>query len=131
MTITKTLLRKDRPNILMNYFGSLFLTVELTTFSLADYFIDEYHGGSWSFFSLSNGGFYMAFKHEGNVTFNNQNNLFCESIDPEIASIIINLYAISAVVSESRDKNLQKRYQQLYQYAMELPEAKLIYRALD
>ena len=131
MTITKTLLRKDRPNILMNYFGSLFLTVELTTFSLADYFIDEYHGGSWNFFSLSNGGFYMAFKHEGSVNFNNQNNLFCESIDPEIASIIINLYAISAVVSESRDKILQTRYQQLYQYAMELPEANLIYRALD
>ncbi|EFL84201.2 hypothetical protein HMPREF0326_03252 [Desulfovibrio sp. 3_1_syn3] len=43
-----------------SYFGFKAYVVEINTYAMLDMLSPDYHGGSWNFYKLSNGGFYMA-----------------------------------------------------------------------
>lgn len=131
MTITKTRIAKGRTAILPKYFGNQFIRFEMAIYSLAEHFIKEYHGGFWDFYSVSNGGFYMAFNSDKPVTFDNPDNYFCKEMDADTASIVVNLYVNSLLSFDYPNAPFGERYHQLRDYALELPEAGIIALAID
>ncbi len=131
MTITKTRIAKGRTAILPKYFDNQFIRFEMAIYSLAEHFIKEYRGGFWEFYSLSNGGFYMAFNSDKPVTFDNPDNYFCKEMDADTASIVVNLYVNSLLSFDYPDAPFGERYHQLRDYALELPEAGIIALAID
>lgn len=61
-TITRTLVpEKERLTTTEELFGMHFpLRLEPVIYSITQTMASDYHGGYWDFFTLSNGGFYMA-----------------------------------------------------------------------
>ena len=95
-TITRTLVPEDRRlAVTAELFGVWFPTrIEPVVFSLAERLSEDYHGGYWEFYTLSNGGFYMApsgdrFYH---VTCENQ---FEGDLSEDAFGIMVCLYAYS------------------------------------
>ena len=131
MEITKTRITKGRNSILPKYCGNHFINFEMAIYSLTDQFIKEYSGGYWEFYSLSNGGFYMAFTSEEQVTFENPDNYFSEAMDAETASIIVNLYVYCLLSFKYEDAPFGELYHQLRDYALDLPNAATIMKAID
>jgi hypothetical protein len=51
----------QRLHILERYFNLHFpVAIEPAIYTFADHLAEDYHGGYWHFYTLSNGGFYMA-----------------------------------------------------------------------
>lgn len=60
-TITSTLVPEhQRATVASKIFGANFIVIEASVFDMASHLSDDYAGGYWDFFMLSNGGFYMA-----------------------------------------------------------------------
>jgi hypothetical protein len=51
---------EERMNTLPTHFGRHLLNVENATYAWLRELSEEYSGGYWHFYELSNGGFYMA-----------------------------------------------------------------------
>lgn len=50
----------ERTKVVAERFGTSFIQVESSVFDLAASLSNQYNGGFWDFFRLSNGGFYMV-----------------------------------------------------------------------
>ena len=68
-TITRQLVADDqRTNVTADLFGVYFpLQLEPFIFSMASRLSEDYGGGYWQFYTLDNGGFYMAPDSDGQV----------------------------------------------------------------
>lgn len=138
MTITRKIIsEKHRGKILPRFIGNPYLIFEQNIYGYTDHFTDEYHGGFWDFYELSNGGFYMSLSSDKELTFTNPDNYFSESMDADTISIIINLYVFNHLAFKYHDKNeatsarFTHLYHHLFDYAETHPNATLIMRAID
>jgi hypothetical protein len=58
--IKSSLIADDtRRNFLINHLGSYAIQFEQMVYKLSDMLIEDYNGGYWEFYELSNGGLYM------------------------------------------------------------------------
>ena len=133
-TITSTIVPEfDRMAIVDRIFGiSYILKLEPAVFSIAEALSEEYTGGIWAFHDLSNGGFYMAPRHDTEFTLSCENG-FDGQMLPDAFGITVCLYAYSEL-SFGDDRLAQvcaEQYHLLREYASQHPEAKLIHRAID
>lgn len=115
-------------------FGNYFpMVLEPVFYSFADKLSEDYHGGYWEFYVLSNGGFYMAplSDQRFHVTCDNQ---FEGDLSADALGISLCLYAYSHL-SFSAIPGLadtcNEQYHLLREYVFEHPEVRKILRAID
>lgn len=132
--ITNTIVpESDRMTIVDRLFGIAYvLKLEPAVFSIAEALSEEYKGGIWGFYEITNGGFFMAPRHDTEFTLSCENG-FEGKVSPCAFGITVCLYAYSEL-SFAGDRLAQvcaEQYHLLREYASQHPEAKLILRAID
>ncbi len=123
----------ERMNIVDGLFGMAYmLKLEPAVFSVAEALAEEYTGGYWEFHDLSNGGFYMAPRHDTEFTVSCENG-FEGKLSQDAFGIAVCLYAYSELsfVGDRMAQTCAQQYHLLREYAAEHPEASAIYWAID
>ena len=132
--ITRSLIAEaSRMKATHTFFGLHFpLRLEPTVFHMAGMLSDQYQGGSWEFYALSNGGFYMA--PEANTIFTvTSENGFEGPMSGDALGITACLYAYShlSFAQNSLGELCARHYHWLREYALDHSEAGAIFAAID
>ena len=122
----------------MNFIDKLFgidyaLRLEPAIFQLAEHLAaPQYNGGYWEFYSLSNGGFYMAPRSD--TVFNvSSNNGFAGEMTADALGITACLYAYSHLSFSDGGfaETCAENYHLLREFAHGHVEARSIFAAID
>ena len=116
-------------NFLPSLFGMKCIKVEILVFSFMDYLSPDYKGGSWAFCRLSNGGFFMFPNRAEPFCIKVNGNGFSGELSAEAAGIVACLFALCAFAEESEQG--AEHYHLLRDFAIDHPEAGLIFQAID
>lgn len=115
-----------------------FILAEQTMFRSARKLSKEYQGGHWQFVRLSNGSGYAYPEQPEKFNIAVSGNGFEGKLSREAFGIVCTLFALSNACSyafmkekTAANESLADRYHKLLDYAQQLPEAKLIFRAID
>ncbi len=114
-------------------FGMHFpLKLEPAIYKFADQLSSEYNGGYWDFFTLSNGGFYMAPRADGTYRVSCENGYQGE-LSADALGIVACLYAYSHLSFAEGDfgELCAEHYHWLRAFVMEHAEAGAILAAID
>ena len=135
MTITrKTIPTQKRIKHTADLFGLSFpMRLEPVIYDITGSIAEEYNGGYWEFYTLSNGGFYMA------PVSNTKFNVSCENgyqgvISGDALGIVVCLYAYSNLsfgVESAFTETCAEQYHWLRDFMLEHDEAKGILAAVD
>lgn len=109
------------------------LRLEPTVYALAGKLSQDYNGGYWEFYALSNGGFYMApyADHAFQVVCDNG---YEGVLSADALGIAVCLYAYSHLSFSDIDgfaDTCAQQYHWLREYMLEHPEAQAILGAID
>jgi hypothetical protein len=108
------------------------LRLEPVIYDITTRMAEDYDGGYWDFFTLSNGGFYMA-PAEDRVYHVTCDNMFEGDLSADALGITACLYAYSNL--SFADGRLARvcacHYHRLREYAMDHPEVRVILGATD
>ncbi|HAU5593789.1 TPA: antirestriction protein [Citrobacter amalonaticus] len=116
-------------------FGSIpqWITLEPHIFGWMDRFCRDYSGGIWNFFTLSNGGAFMAPENENDekwTLFNSMNGNGAE-MSAEAAGIAVCLIAYSHHACRTECNAMTEHYYRLRDYALLHPDCHAIMRIID
>lgn len=116
-------------------FGSIpqWITLEPHIFGWMDRFCRDYSGGIWNFFTLSNGGAFMAPENENDekwTLFNSMNGNGAE-MSAEAAGIAVCLIAYSHHACRTECDAMTEHYYRLRDYALLHPDCHAIMRIID
>jgi hypothetical protein len=108
------------------------LRLEPTVFNMAGMLSEQYQGGSWEFYALSNGGFYMAPRASTSFAVTSENG-FAGAMSADALGITACLYAYShlSFAQNSFGELCAKHYHLLREYALDHSEAGAIFAAID
>jgi uncharacterized protein YyaL (SSP411 family) len=126
----------DRLSFLPTVFGPrLMIRGEALVFGWLDRLSEEYNGGYWHFYTLTNGGFYLAPSSDTSMRISVEGNGFDGEMSADAAGIIATFFALSQLTDEVQGTEagdtLIDRYFFLRDFAAEHVEARLIFRAID
>jgi antirestriction protein len=121
----------ERLQILPRHFGRDMLTVECAVYAFMRKLATQYTGGCWTFFELSNGGFYMVPECETTFHICVHANGFEGSMSADAAGITACLFALSHLSFQIRGDSIADHYHQLRHFALEHAEASIILEAID
>jgi hypothetical protein len=131
MTITrKKIPNQKRIKHTADLFGMHFpMRLEPAIYNITADIAEEYNGGYWEFYTLSNGGFYMS--PVSNAIFN----VSCENgydgvLSADALGITVCLYAYS-MLSFQFAEIYTRQYHWLRDYALDHPEVRAILGAID
>jgi len=130
-TITRSLVSgRQRIQFLQCYFGArLMMRGESLVYDWMSNLSRDYRGGSWQFYTLSNGGFYMAPAIDEPLNIVCAGNSYNGKLSADAAGIVANLYALCRL-AETEDR-IVDRYHYLRDFALSHSEARKIMRAID
>lgn len=132
--IQRHLVREDqRTTLTADLFGVYFpIQLEPFIFSSASRLSDDYGGGYWLFYTLSNGGFYMAPDSEGQFQVVSPNG-WEGFISADAFGITVCLFAYSNLSFGSGQiaETFAEQYHLLRDYMMDHAEARAILAATD
>ena len=135
IAVTRTLVPEDRRlTITEMLFGTWFpIRIEPVVYTFADRLSRDYHGGYWEFYTLSNGGFYMAPAADRlfHLICANQ---FEGDLTADALGITACLYTYSNLSFSGPDAFADicfDHYHWLREYMMEHPEVQAILAATD
>lgn len=123
----------QRMDVADEHFGIRFpLTVEPMIYQFATQLAAAYAGGYWHFYALSNGGFYMAPELDASFRVIADNG-YQGSMSADALGITACLYAFSnlSFIKGLFGEKCADRYHQLYEFAMQHPEAAEIRAAIN
>ncbi len=120
---------QEMMDFLPSIFGMKCIKVETLVFNFMGYLSPDYQGGSWAFCRLSNGGFFMFPNQAEPFRIEVNGNGFSGELSAEAAGIVACLFALCAFAEESEQG--AEHYHLLRDFAMDHPEAGLIFRAID
>ena len=120
-----------RPNFLPHYLGSHYLHGEGLVYEWARRLASAYDGGSWIFFQLSNGGFYMAPERCGRLHVRWHMNGYNDMMGADAFGIVVTLFALCHLAELRQDDRIIEHYHALRAYAAQHVEAANILRAID
>jgi len=108
------------------------LKLEPVIYGITDRMADSYQGGYWSFYQLSNGGFYMAPSNDRTYQVT-CDNMFEGELSGDALGITACLYAYSHLsFSNGRFARISAcHYHRLREYSFQHPEVKAILQATD
>lgn len=119
-----------RIGTLPRHFGRHMLAVEGLIYDFMSRFASGYGGGVWRFFELSNGGFYMSPPDEA-YELRIDSNGFQGRMSADAAGITVCLFAFSYLSFEYTTEVFSRHFHWLRDFAMDHPEAGLIFEAID
>lgn len=110
MIIEKANITKTRSSkLLVSIFGVFF---ENSIYSMADKYLENYNGGSWSFAKTENGIPFMIPKGKDIIKVTNPNNHFSDEMSAEAAGYILTVMAVSNLMWKNQEnKALVKNFQ--------------------
>lgn len=108
------------------------LRLEPTIFSMARMLSDDYQGGYWEMFSLSNGGFFMAPSTEHTLVTTSPNGC-TGSMTAEAFGVTVCLFTFSHLSfgDVPLAEACAEHYHLLREYALDHPEARAILGCID
>lgn len=117
------------------HFGSIpqWITLEPRIFAWMDRLCTDYHGGIWSFLTLSNGGAFMAPESEHDekwALFNSMNGNGAE-LTGEAAGIVACLMTYSHHACRTECGAMTEHYYRLRDFALNHPECSAIMHLID
>ena len=134
LTVTRELVPEDqRMDIVGRLFGMAFpLQLEPVVYGITDRMSGEYTGGYWHFYTLSNGGFYMAPATDESFEVSCQNQ-YRGMISADALGITACLYAYSNLSFSLSDvaREYARHYHLLREYMLGHPEAREILGSTD
>jgi hypothetical protein len=134
LPVTRKLVPEDqRLDVVERLFGMAFpLQLEPVVYGITDRMAQEYTGGYWDFFALSNGGFYMA-PSEDSVFHVKCQNMYEGNLSADALGITACLYAYSNLSFSLSDiaREYARHYHLLREYMVEHPEVREILGATD
>ncbi|PEH73928.1 antirestriction protein [Edwardsiella tarda] len=137
-TLTATLIPDERRiHFWPQYFGGIpqWIMLEPHIFSWMDRLCTDYHGGVWAFYTLSNGGAFMAPEPDGDsgekwTLFNPMNGNSAE-MSGEAAGIAACLMAYSHHACRTECDAMTEHYYRLRDYALSHVECSAIMHIID
>lgn len=120
----------ERKKMLSTLFSTRSEQVEQGIYRLMNQLSDDYQGGYWEYYLLSNGSFYMAPSLDNFLHIRWSGNGFEGTLSADAAGIIACLFTYS-LLSFHGCNNCQDMYHTLLDYAELHPEASLIFQAID
>lgn len=128
-------------NFLPHYLGQeLMIRGENLIYDWMTKLSEDYIGGLWDFYNISNGGFYMAPSMTESLRVKVDDNGFIGRMSADAAGIVATLFALNklacGVYGTSSDRSASAcspsdHCDRLVDFAYEHKEAKLIFRAID
>jgi hypothetical protein len=95
----------------------------------------DYRGGAWSFYELSNGGFFMAPDHPANLHIQVNGNGYSGEMSAQAAGIVVTLFAVNHFAFEmmetDRGEMFANAYYSLLSFSREHVEGPEIAAAID
>lgn len=128
---------KNRLNFLPKHLGVRWMMKgEALIFNWMGKLSNDYRGGFWNFYDLSNDGFFMAPRSESQFFISVTGNGFEDSVSAEAAGIITTLYALNSLMciipENSADlERIVNSYYLLRDFAIEHSESGKIFAAID
>ncbi|PRP68782.1 hypothetical protein BUE93_20245 [Chromobacterium amazonense] len=125
-----------RGTFLPDMFGTpLFMRGEGLVFAWMRQLVRDYHGGVWMFYTLDNGGFYLAPKAKEPFVLSVAGNGYVGEMSADAAGIVATLFALCQLnhewVDTDQGDRLADRYHALLAFAAEHAEAGAILSAID
>jgi hypothetical protein len=122
----------NRLNFLPRHFGRQMMAVEQEVFTQMRALCEDYNGGYFHFFDLSNGGCFLALESSDPLKIGVVGNGYEGTMSAVAAGITATLFALSALCFRfSHAERLAERYHQLREFALDHPEAGAIFAAID
>lgn len=134
MTIERTKVEEaERLGFLPNHLGRNYLGREMAFYQRMQGTVPEYNGGSWEFYTLSNGGWYMApLLRQEQVEMVVSINGYRGKMSPDAAGLVVSLFVLNMICwDDPSDAKNSDRFYALKDYALEHPEMAEIIRAID
>jgi len=127
---------EQRLEFLPTYFGPrVMLRGEALVFAWLETLSEDYGGGFWNFYTLTNGGFYMAPASDKRMRLEVDGNGFSGEVSADAAGIVATLFALNQLAAEMAGTHggdvLIERYHALRDFVSSHPEAASIIRAID
>ena len=120
-----------RMQILPRYFGRHMTVAEAMVYRSLEFLCQEYSGGYWEFYELSNGGFYMAPVTDRRMRIQCAGNGFDGEMSADAAGVVACLMAFNALVWKTRDEHFEHLFYCLREFASDHPESCAISAAID
>lgn len=132
-TVTATLVPEhERLSFLPKFFGEKYMIrAESLVYNWMRILCEEYNGGCWHFYTLSNGGCYMALATNNTMRIYVDGNGFSGEMSADAAGIIASLFMLSSLAEINMEDKTIDLYYLLRDFASEHPEGGLIFRAID
>jgi hypothetical protein len=122
----------NRTSFLPKYFGECtMLRGEALIYAWMDQLSDDYTGGFWNFYTLSNGGFYMAPDYDKSIRVFVEGNGFEGNLSSDAAGIVANLFALGQLTATTENDRIINLYHLLREFAYNHPESNMILQAID
>jgi hypothetical protein len=116
---------------LPRHFRQGMILVEAQIFYMMDKYCEQYNGGYWEFYSLSNNGFFMAPTGAESFRLVNAENYSDVALSGEAAGIAICLMAYSHLSWSEPAHIFNSHFHWLREFALNHPEASDIFRFID
>jgi hypothetical protein len=129
--VADVICQEQRADFLPHFFGMHFMRGEAAVYATLQSMCQEYDGGYWEFYMLSNGGFYMAPAARKTFHLSCEGNGFEGEVSANAAGIIATLMALNALVWKTEDQALAESFYRLRDYALQHRESRSILRAID
>lgn len=133
-SITRQIVTDEkRVKITADLFGVFFpLRLEPFVYAMTSKLSDDYGGGYWNFYALSNGGLYMAPDGDGTYQVVSENGYEC-SMSADALGITACLYAYSHLSFGGDDfsDTCARHYHRLREFMLDHPEARAIIGVID
>lgn len=119
--------------VLPAFFPGYYMKVEASVYDWMRRFCPDYRGGYWEYVTLSNGGMFLYPKRSDGGTYKLEwyGNGFTGEVSAEAAGLIMTLMAMSHLSFEIPDDRLSENFNDVREYAAQVPEAEKIFAALD
>ncbi len=126
----------QRLTFLPSYFGTrLMIRGEALVYAWLRRLSKDYDGGYWHYYTLTNGGFYMAPRLTERLRLEVSGNGFEGEMSADAAGIVATLFALGQLAAEIQGTDaadaLIDRYHFLREFVDEHAEAGPIFRAID
>lgn len=122
---------ENRMDFLPTFFGpGLFVLGEPLVYEWMTVLAQGYNGSNWHYYTLSNGGFYMAPETKQQIKVVVASNYFEGEMSADAAGIVATLYALGNLASRTEQDRIKEMYHRLRDYASGHQEWNLMYDAL-
>lgn len=124
---------EERLQFWPKYFGSVarWTSLEPQVFGWMDHLCEDYNGGIWNFFTLSNGGAFIAPDCDSAWSLYNDMNGNSAEMSSEAAGITVCLLNWSHHACRTESEAMTDHYYRLREYALSHAESRAIMRIID